>query len=55
MDAKGNFIFIILYKLANAFENKQHKVKKKKKSSFYLHFSSFQKESNQKVSGPLFY
>lgn len=26
----GNFIFMILYKLANAFENKQHKVKKKK-------------------------
>lgn len=45
VDVIGNFIFFILYKLANAFENKQHEVKtnKQAKIDFYLHFSSFQK------------
>lgn len=40
--AIGNFMFILLYRLANAYESEQYKVKKKWTNSFYLHFSSFQ-------------
>lgn len=50
----GNFIFITLCKLANAFADKQCKVSKESQTSFYSHFCSFQ-ESNQGGSGTWFY
>lgn len=53
--AIGNFMFILLYRLANAYESEQYKVKKKMNQLFLLAFQQLSGRPNHKGSETLFY